>query len=228
MRPFLASKLSTLKLRSCSLPTALHWFMHLCWKLPYTAAARYSEVTRARLPSSRRCTPGTAVRPCAQLLGVLLTLLVLQQWVLLSSMAAGPQYASKQELAVMAQEHDAWLDSIDTSHIKPLDESWADHPFWADAKDVQNPETKAGQAVQQMQSEFTTEERAESCKVRRMHTSICSLYDVSWMRSPQQALHAQQHCSTLFVVVCWLTGRRKSRTHAPCQMTLQTACWQHG
>ena len=66
----------------------------------------------------------------------------------------------------MAAQHDAWLDGLETSHIQPLDDNWQNHPFWADEADMKNPETAAGKVIEEMQSEFSPEERAESCKVR--------------------------------------------------------------
>lgn len=65
----------------------------------------------------------------------------------------------------MEAEHNSWLDQLDTSHIAPLDDDWAKHPFWADAKDLQDESTEAGQLVKAMQGEFSPTERASSCKV---------------------------------------------------------------
>ena len=76
-----------------------------------------------------------------------------------------PQYATNEDLAAMEAEHDTWLEQLDTSHIKPLDDDWAHHPFWADARDLQDDSTEAGQLVRTMQDEFTPEERASGCKV---------------------------------------------------------------
>lgn len=74
-------------------------------------------------------------------------------------------YASEKDLQLMAAQHDAWLEGVNTSHIQPLDDNWQDHPFWADEAAVKNPDTPAGKVIEEMQSEFTPQERAESCKV---------------------------------------------------------------
>jgi hypothetical protein len=74
-------------------------------------------------------------------------------------------YASKADLARMAEQHDAWMDSIDTSHIKPLGDDWKDHPMWADEAALQNTKSPAGKVMHEMQKASTPEERAESCKV---------------------------------------------------------------
>jgi hypothetical protein len=81
-----------------------------------------------------------------------------------------PHYATQKDVAVLAAQHDAWIDNLDASHIKPLDDNWKDHPFWADEEDVRNPDTAAGKAIATMQDEFTPEERAESCKVPHPHS----------------------------------------------------------
>ena len=75
------------------------------------------------------------------------------------------QFANNADMAELAAQHDAWFDSVDTSHIQPLPDDWRTHPFWADAEDVQDPDTAAGKVIANMQSEFTPSERAESCKV---------------------------------------------------------------
>jgi hypothetical protein len=79
---------------------------------------------------------------------------------------AQPQYANEKDLEVLAVQHEAWLDKLSTSHIQPLDDSWEQHPFWADSEDVSNPDTVPGKMMETMQSEFTPTERAESCKAR--------------------------------------------------------------
>lgn len=92
-----------------------------------------------------------------------------------------PGYATEADLAAMAAEHDAWLDSVDASNIKPLDDNWKDHPFWADAEDARNPDTAAGKAIADMQSEFSPEERAESCKV---HLSSPGCHNMLLLQAP--------------------------------------------
>jgi hypothetical protein len=72
--------------------------------------------------------------------------------------------------AAAMDEHDVWLEGVDTSHIKPLKEDWDKHAFWADEKTVKDPTTEAGKIAAEMASGLTPDERAESCKVR------CSLF----------------------------------------------------
>lgn len=62
--------------------------------------------------------------------------------------------------------HDDWLETVDVSHVKPLDDNWKDHPFWADDEAFKDSGTEAGKIVKEMSSGLTPEERAESCKVR--------------------------------------------------------------
>lgn len=63
-------------------------------------------------------------------------------------------------------EHDEWLDKVDTSHIQPLKDDWDKHAFWADDKTVKDPTTEAGKVAEEMASNLTPDERAESAKVR--------------------------------------------------------------
>lgn len=62
-------------------------------------------------------------------------------------------------------EHDDWLDTVDASHVKPLKEDWDKHAFWADDKDVKDPNSEAGKIAEEMSSGLTPDERAESAKV---------------------------------------------------------------
>jgi hypothetical protein len=71
----------------------------------------------------------------------------------------------KANIATMEVDYDNWLESVDTSHIQPLEDDWNKHPFWADPQEMQNPDSEAGKIVQCMQNEFTPKERAMSCKV---------------------------------------------------------------
>jgi hypothetical protein len=64
--------------------------------------------------------------------------------------------------------HDDWLESVDVSHIKALDDSWKNHPFWADDEAFADSSTEAGKVLQEMSSGLTADERAESCKARHM------------------------------------------------------------
>jgi hypothetical protein len=80
---------------------------------------------------------------------------------------------SKLHVGAVEAEYDEWLESVDTSHIKPLQDDWHKHPFWADAQEMQNPESEAGKIVKCMQNEFTDEERAVSCKVSASHMHAC-------------------------------------------------------
>ena len=99
-----------------------------------------------------------------------------------------PKYANEADMAAMAAEHDAWIDSIDTSHIKPLGDNWQDHPFWADEEDARNPETAAGKAIADMQSEFSPEERAESCKVSIRERMVHVVLIVIALRTVSESL----------------------------------------
>jgi hypothetical protein len=71
------------------------------------------------------------------------------------------------------EENDAWLDNVDTSHVKPLSEDWEKHAFWADEKNVKDPSTEAGKIAEEMASGLTPSERAESCKARCYALKTC-------------------------------------------------------
>lgn len=93
---------------------------------------------------------------------------------------------------------DVWLDSLDVSHIKPLDDDWENHPYWADQDDLENDESDLAAAAREMAIEDSPEEKAEDCKVHhpsltRFLHSIRSV-DCSASKSAAQALHVCQCC----------------------------------
>lgn len=83
---------------------------------------------------------------------------------------ATPGFATSKDLAVMADQDEAWMNTIDPANIPPLPDNWEEHPFWADGDAVANPETATGKAILDMQQACTPCERSETCKVCHVHS----------------------------------------------------------
>lgn len=65
--------------------------------------------------------------------------------------------------------HDQWLLGLDTSHIKPLEDDWEKHPYWAELGELENEESSLAAVAKEMAIEDSPEEKAEDCKVPSFH-----------------------------------------------------------
>ena len=110
--------------------------------------------------------------------------------------------------------HDQWLLGLDTSHIKPLEDDWQKHPYWADLGELDNDESSLAAVAKEMAIEDSPEEKAEDCKVPSSHCS-----DHTRVSVPSQPSQPSQHSTLPHAAnrpqTCWRPTTNSIRNAAP-------------